>query len=38
MTVPAEEVDLGALAPQMEAFTAVDPFQRVPALVLDDER
>ena len=36
MTVPAEEVDLGALAHKSEAFTAVNPFQRVPALVLDD--
>jgi glutathione S-transferase len=36
MTVPTEEVDLGALAHKSEAFTAVNPFQRVPALVLDD--
>lgn len=36
MTMPAEEVDLGALAHKSEAFTAVNPFQRVPALVLDD--
>lgn len=36
MTVASEEVDLGALAQRSEAFTAVNPFQRVPALQLDD--
>ncbi len=36
MTVPTEEVDLGALAHKSPGFTAVNPFQRVPALVLDD--
>jgi glutathione S-transferase len=36
MSVPTEEVDLGALAHQTEAYTAINPFQRVPALVLDD--
>ena len=36
MSVPTEEVDLGALVHKSEAFTAVNPFQRVPALVLDD--
>jgi glutathione S-transferase len=36
MSVPTEEVDLGALAHKAEAFTAVNPFQRVPALLLDN--
>ena len=36
MSVPTEEVDLGTLAHKSETFTAVNPFQRVPALVLDD--
>jgi glutathione S-transferase len=34
--VPTEQVDLGALAQKSEAYTAVNPLQRVPALVLDD--
>jgi glutathione S-transferase len=34
--VPTEQVDLGALQQRTEAFTAVNPMQRVPALVLDD--
>ncbi len=36
MSVPTEEVDLGALAQKTETFSAINPFQRVPALVLDD--
>lgn len=36
MSVPTEEVDLGTLAHKSPAFTALNPFQRVPALVLDD--
>jgi glutathione S-transferase len=36
MSIPTEEVDLGALSHKSEAFTAINPFQRVPALVLDD--
>src|ERR1700758_4224028 len=34
--VPTEQVDLGALQQRSEAFTAINPMQRVPALVLDD--
>src|SRR6266446_1896214 len=34
--VPLEQVDLGALAQKSAAFTAVNPLQRVPVLVLDD--
>ncbi len=36
ITVPLEQVDLGALAHQSPAFAAINPLQRVPALVLDD--
>lgn len=36
MSLPCEEVDLGKLAHKAGAFTAVNPFQRVPALALDD--
>jgi glutathione S-transferase len=36
ITVPTEQVDLGGLQQRSEAFTAVNPMQRVPALVLDD--
>jgi len=36
ITVPTEQVDLGALQQRSEAFTAINPMQRVPALVLDD--
>ncbi len=36
ITVPTEQVDLGALQQRSEAYTAVNPMQRVPALVLDD--
>ncbi len=36
ITVPTEQVDLGALAHKSAAFAAINPLQRVPALVLDD--
>jgi glutathione S-transferase len=36
ITVPTEQVDLGKLEQRSEAYTAVNPMQRVPALVLDD--
>ncbi len=36
ISVPVEPVDLGALQQKSEAYTAVNPLQRVPALVLDD--
>ena len=36
ITVPLEPVDLGSLAHQSPAFAAINPLQRVPALVLDD--
>jgi glutathione S-transferase len=34
--VPIEPVDLGALAHKSVEYTAINPLQRVPALVLDD--
>ena len=36
ISVPLEQVDLGALAQKSQAFAAINPLQRVPALVLDD--
>jgi len=36
LTVPSEQIDLGAMQQRSSAFTAVNPLQRVPALVLDD--
>jgi glutathione S-transferase len=36
ITLPVEAVDLGAMAHKSAAFTAINPLQRVPALVLDD--
>jgi len=36
LKIPTEEVDLLALQQRTEAYTAVNPMQRVPALVLDD--
>ena len=36
ITVPTEQVDLGAMQQRSEAFTAINPMQRVPALLLDD--
>jgi len=34
--VPTEQIDLGALQQRNDAYTAINPMQRVPALVLDD--
>jgi glutathione S-transferase len=34
--IPTEQIDLGALQQRSEAYTAINPMQRVPALVLDD--
>jgi glutathione S-transferase len=34
--IPLEQVDLGAMAQKSAEFTAVNPIQRVPVLVLDD--
>jgi glutathione S-transferase len=34
--MPSEQVDLGALEQRGDAYTAINPMQRVPALVLDD--
>jgi glutathione S-transferase len=36
ITVPTEQVDLGALQQKSDAFTAINPVQRVPVLKLDD--
>jgi glutathione S-transferase len=36
ITVPTEPVDLSAMQQKSAAFTAVNPVQRVPVLVLDD--
>jgi glutathione S-transferase len=36
VTVPLEPVDLGALAQKSPGYSAINPLQRVPALVLDD--
>jgi glutathione S-transferase len=36
ITVPIEPVDLGKLQQRSETYSAVNPMQRVPALVLDD--
>ena len=36
ISVPTEAVDLGSMAHRSPAFTAINPLQRVPALVLDD--
>jgi len=36
LSVPMEPVNLGALEHKTAAYTAINPLQRVPALVLDD--
>jgi glutathione S-transferase len=36
ISVPTEQVDLGNLQQRSDAYTAINPLQRVPALVLDD--
>jgi glutathione S-transferase len=36
ISLPTEQVDLGKLQQRSESYTAVNPMQRVPALVLDD--
>ncbi len=36
ITVPTEQIDLGALQHKSEAFAAINPVQRVPVLALDD--
>jgi glutathione S-transferase len=36
ISVPLEQVDLGKLAHKSDAFAAINPLQRVPALELDD--
>jgi glutathione S-transferase len=36
IAVPTEQVDLGAMQQKSPAFSAVNPIQRVPVLVLDD--
>ena len=36
LTIPTEPVDIGARQHKSEAFTAINPLQRLPALVLDD--
>jgi glutathione S-transferase len=36
ITVPTEQVDLTAMQHKSEAYTAINPMQRVPTLLLDD--
>jgi glutathione S-transferase len=36
VTVPTEQIDLGQLQQRSDAYTAINPMQRVPALQLDD--
>jgi glutathione S-transferase len=36
ISIPTEQVDLGAMQQKSAAYTTVNPLQRVPALVLDD--
>ncbi|HEY2535009.1 MAG TPA: glutathione S-transferase [Xanthobacteraceae bacterium] len=36
ITVPTQQVNLGALEQRSPAYAAINPMQRVPALVLDD--
>src|SRR5262245_15508425 len=35
ITLPMEQVDLGAMAQKSPAYAAINPLKRVPALVLD---
>jgi len=34
--IPTEQIDLGQLQQRSQAYTAINPMQRVPALLLDD--
>src|ERR1700730_18144597 len=36
ITLPLEQVDLGAMAQKSPAYAAINPLKRVPSLVLDD--
>jgi glutathione S-transferase len=36
ITVPTEQIDLGQLQQRSDAYIAINPMQRVPALALDD--
>lgn len=36
ITIPAEPVDIGAMQHKTEAYAAINPLQRLPALELDD--
>jgi len=36
ITVPIEQLDIGTLQHRTEAYAAINPMQRLPALVLDD--
>jgi glutathione S-transferase len=36
VNVPTEQINLGTLQQRSEVYTAINPMQRVPALVLDD--
>jgi glutathione S-transferase len=36
VSVPTEQIDLGTLQQKSGSYTAINPLQRVPALVLDD--
>jgi len=36
LTVPTEQVDIGTMAHKSDAYTAINPLQRLPALELDD--
>jgi glutathione S-transferase len=36
VNLPTEQIDLGGLQQKTDAYTAINPLQRVPALVLDD--
>lgn len=36
LTVPTEQVDIGTMAHKTDAYTAINPLQRLPALELDD--